>query len=96
MPDIGVVPAARWGKSRRAACAQLSPHAFPETETCKGEVIRDLCPRISCFAFARQNRPAKEFYSYITASGLLSVLYIGMTSDLAGRAWEHRERVMKR
>lgn len=36
----------------------------------------------------------KTYWVYITASGPHRVLYVGMTSDLAGRAWEHRERVM--
>ena len=35
----------------------------------------------------------KEFYVYMTASKPRGVLYTGMTSYLAGRAWEHRERV---
>ncbi|MFM9845640.1 MAG: GIY-YIG nuclease family protein [Hyphomicrobiaceae bacterium] len=39
-------------------------------------------------------RPAKEFYVYIAASRPRGVLYVGMTSDLAARAWEHRERVL--
>jgi putative endonuclease len=30
----------------------------------------------------------------MTASRPHGVIYVGMTSDLAGRAWEHRERVM--
>jgi putative endonuclease len=38
--------------------------------------------------------PTKEFYVYITASVPRGVLYVGMTSDLAGRAYEHRERVI--
>ena len=36
----------------------------------------------------------KVFYVYIMASGPRGVLYIGMTSDLAGRIWQHRERVL--
>ncbi|MEQ1612639.1 MAG: GIY-YIG nuclease family protein [Hyphomicrobiaceae bacterium] len=36
----------------------------------------------------------KVFFVYITASKPRGVLYVGMTSDLAGRAWEHRERVI--
>ena len=36
----------------------------------------------------------KFYYIYITASGPRGVLYIGMTSDLPGRAWQHRERVL--
>jgi len=39
--------------------------------------------------------PQKVFYVYITASSPRGVLYVGMTSDLAGRAWEHRERVLE-
>ena len=35
----------------------------------------------------------KLFYIYITASAPRGVLYVGMTSDLPGRIWEHRERV---
>ena len=34
---------------------------------------------------------AKTFFVYIVASGPRGVLYVGMTSDLAQRAWEHRE-----
>jgi putative endonuclease len=40
------------------------------------------------------DRPEKVFHVYITASGPRGVLYVGMTSDLSGRAWEHRERVI--
>ena len=36
----------------------------------------------------------KLFYVYITASRARGVLYTGMTSDIAGRAWEHRMRVL--
>ena len=36
----------------------------------------------------------KSFYVYMTASKPRGVIYTGMTSDLAGRAWEHRERVL--
>jgi len=36
----------------------------------------------------------KTYWVYITASKPHGVLYVGMTSDLTGRAWEHRERVM--
>ena len=36
----------------------------------------------------------KTYSVYVTASKPHGVLYVGMTSDLAGRTWEHRERVM--
>ena len=36
----------------------------------------------------------KIFFVYITCSVPRGVLYVGMTSNLPGRAWEHRERVI--
>ena len=41
------------------------------------------------------NRPEKVFYVYIMASKPHGVLYVGMSSDLAGRAWKHREHVLE-
>ena len=41
-----------------------------------------------------RDNPDKDFHVYIMASGPRGVLYVGMTSDLAGRAWEHRQRVL--
>lgn len=40
-----------------------------------------------------QDRRTKVFYVYITASKPRGVLYVGMSSDLPARAWQHRERV---
>lgn len=37
----------------------------------------------------------KTYWVYITASKPRVVLYVGLTSDLAGRTWEHRERVVE-
>lgn len=37
----------------------------------------------------------KTYYLYIMASGPRGVLYVGMTSDLLGRALEHRDREHK-
>ena len=42
-----------------------------------------------------RERRTKIFYVYITASGPRGVLYVGMTSDLAARGWQHRERVLE-
>ena len=36
----------------------------------------------------------KVFFVYILASRPWGVLYVAMTSDLPGRTWEHRERVL--
>ena len=36
----------------------------------------------------------KVFHVYMTASKPRGVIYVGMTGDLAGRAWQHRERVI--
>ncbi len=40
-------------------------------------------------------RAAETYWVYITASKPRGVLYVGMTSDLARRAWEHRERALE-
>ena len=37
---------------------------------------------------------SEGFFVYMTASGPLGAVYIGMTSDLPRRAWEHRERLV--
>jgi putative endonuclease len=37
----------------------------------------------------------KHFFVYITASRPRGVLYVGMTSDLTGRAYEHRKRLIE-
>ncbi len=37
----------------------------------------------------------KSYWVYITASGPRGVLYVGLTSDLAGRGWEHRARAIE-
>jgi putative endonuclease len=36
----------------------------------------------------------KTYWLYLVASGPRGVLYAGMTSDLCGRTWEHRERAL--
>ena len=36
----------------------------------------------------------KPSYVYIMASGLYGTLYIGVTSDLIRRVWQHRESVV--
>jgi putative endonuclease len=40
------------------------------------------------------DRPIKDFFVYMTCSRPHGVIYVGATSDLAGRGWEHRERVI--
>ncbi len=40
-------------------------------------------------------RHPKRFWVYITANGPRGILYTGMSSDLAGRAWQHREKVLE-
>ena len=37
----------------------------------------------------------KIFFIYITTSKPRGVLYVGMTSDLPKRAWQHREKVIE-
>lgn len=35
----------------------------------------------------------KQFYVYILASGIHGTLYIGVTSDLIGRVWQHKHKI---
>jgi putative endonuclease len=37
----------------------------------------------------------KLFFVDIMAGARRGVIYVGMTSDMAGRAWEHRERLLE-
>lgn len=37
----------------------------------------------------------KNYYTYILASGKNGTLYIGITSDLIKRAWEHKEKLVE-
>ena len=39
--------------------------------------------------------PAKEYYVYILASQRNGTLYIGVTSSLAKRVWEHKNEVLE-
>ena len=36
---------------------------------------------------------AKQFFVYITASKRNGTLYVGVTSDLPARAWQHKNKV---
>jgi putative endonuclease len=36
-----------------------------------------------------------SYFVYILASGRNGTLYIGVTSDLVGRVWEHKEKVFR-
>jgi putative endonuclease len=46
------------------------------------------------FGCAMNSRGPKDFFVYMTASKPRGVIYTGMTSDLAGRSWEHRKWVV--
>jgi putative endonuclease len=37
---------------------------------------------------------AKQFFVYITASKRNGTLYVGVTSDLLARAWQHKNKTM--
>ncbi len=41
-----------------------------------------------------QGKEMKSFYVYIMASGRNGTLYVGSTSDLIKRAWEHKNKVI--
>lgn len=37
----------------------------------------------------------KQYFVYILVNSRNTVLYIGMTSDLNGRVWQHKEKIIK-
>ena len=37
----------------------------------------------------------RAFYVYILASGMYGTFYLGITSDLARRVWQHKNHVVK-
>ena len=41
-----------------------------------------------------QGREMKSFYAYVMASGRRGTLYVGSTSDLIKRVWEHKNKVI--
>ena len=38
--------------------------------------------------------PEKTFYVYLLASNMRGTLYVGVTSDLLKRVWEHKNKVV--
>ena len=38
---------------------------------------------------------AGTYFVYILASGRNGTLYVGVTSDLVGRVWQHKEKVFR-
>ncbi len=40
-------------------------------------------------------RLMKKFYVYIMSSGKNGTLYVGVTSDLPKRAWEHKNKIFE-
>jgi putative endonuclease len=49
---------------------------------------------IACESLPRQHRPMQGGWVYIVTNRPNGILYVGVTSDLARRAWEHREGVV--
>ena len=70
----------------------ISSSAFPVKPRASAAGSRDLHPSFRGIAVG--TGAVKAFFVYITASGPRGVLYVGVTSDLPGRTWEHRERVL--
>ena len=69
-------------------CSQWPAHIFgcPCNQRNFSDII-DLSPILY------QGKEMRSFYVYIMASGRNGTLYVGSTSDLIKRAWEHKTKV---
>jgi putative endonuclease len=77
--DVAWVPGTSPGKTIRG---EVAPSTFP------------VMPVLVTGIQAASNLPMpKPGYVYILASAPFGTLYVGVTSDLAGRVWEHKEGV---
>ena len=70
-------------------CSQWHAHIFGCR--CNQRNVSDI---IDLSPILYQGKEVKSFYVYIMASGRNGTLYVGSTSDLIKRSWEHKSRVI--
>ena len=62
---------------------------------CPVEPGNDRWRRVILWLNLRPDTVGKHYYVYILASRRNGTLYIGVTSDLIKRIWEHKEKVVE-
>jgi putative endonuclease len=80
-----------------SGATEHTPTGFPECADrgTRWAHIRDLYPVRNFTILATMSELIeKPFYVYMTASKPRGVIYTGLTTDLSGRAYEHRARVL--
>ena len=58
------------------------------------EILKQVQDDTEYFLYAQEISMEKTYYVYIITNKLNSVLYIGITSNLVKRIWEHKNKVV--
>lgn len=74
-----------------------SSTALPQSSKSKAkEILKQVQDDTEYFLYAQEISMEKTYYVYIITNKLNSVLYIGITSNLVKRIWEHKNKVVDR
>ena len=69
--------------------------ALPQSSKSKAkEILKQVQDDTEYFLYAQEISMEKTYYVYIITNKLNSVLYIGITSNLVKRIWEHKNKVV--
>lgn len=72
-----------------------SSTALPQSSKSKAkEILKQVQDDTEYFLYAQEISMEKTYYVYIITNKLNSVLYIGITSNLVKRIWEHKNKVV--
>ena len=68
---------------------------MPQSSKSKAkEILKQVQDYTEYFLYAQEISMEKTYYVYIITNKLNSVLYIGITSNLVKRIWEHKNKVV--
>lgn len=68
---------------------------MPQSSKSKAkEILKQVQDDTEYFLYAQEISMEKTYYVYIITNKLNSVLYIGITSNLVKRIWEHKNKVV--
>ena len=72
-----------------------SSTVLPQSSKSKAkEILKQVQDDTEYFLYAQEISMEKTYYVYIITNKLNSVLYIGITSNLVKRIWEHKNKVV--